>query len=154
MRRPARLPFARAFARRLVRSRGGTAAIEFALLGPLFVLMMIAVFQFSMVMQAYSALASAAADVQRKVTVQNQAGNTLSAAQMRDLALATATSRPYFLKAAALTATVAQASPQRVTGATEYTMNLSFAAPVWVFPQTVNFTVKYKRAIFIKAAGT
>lgn len=134
----------------LARARSGSAAVEFALLGPMFVLMMFAVFQFSITMQNYSALGSAAADVQRKIIVENQSGNTLTTSQMRDTAIGTATLPPYLLRASALTVTVEQAGTQRVTGTMEYTMTMSYQTPLVVWPTTLDFTINYTRAIFLK----
>lgn len=116
----------------------------------MFVLMMFAVFQFSITMQNYSALGSAAADVQRKIIVENQSGNTLTTSQMRDTAIGTATLPPYLLRASALTVTVEQAGTQRVTGTMEYTMTMSYQTPLVVWPTTLDFTINYTRAIFLK----
>lgn len=132
------------------RASDGSATIEFALIGPLFILLMMAVFQFSVVMQAYNALGSAAADVQRQVVTQSQAGNALTAAQMRDLAIARASSAPYFLDSASLSATAALASPQRISGANEYTLTMTYDAPLFVWITPLGFTTTYTRSIFVK----
>ncbi|BEV00550.1 TadE/TadG family type IV pilus assembly protein [Novosphingobium olei] len=129
----------------------GSATIEFALIGPIFILMMMAVFQFSVVMQSYNALGSAAADVQRQVVTQSQAGNVLTSSQMRDIAIARASSAPYFLNSASLTVTAALASPQRITGASEYTLTMSYDAPIFVWITPLSFTTTYTRSIFVKA---
>jgi Flp pilus assembly protein TadG len=136
--------------RRIARARDGSATIEFAMLGPLLILLILGIFQFSIVMQAYSALGSAASDVQRQVVTQAQTGNVLTTSQMRDTAIAAASSAPYFLNGNLLAVTVASASPQRVTGATEYTLTMTYTSPIVVWLSNLSFTTTYKRSIFVK----
>ncbi|WP_225206187.1 TadE/TadG family type IV pilus assembly protein [Novosphingobium huizhouense] len=142
--------FLRRTSLRIAASRAGSAAMEFALIGPLFILMMMAVFQFSIVMQSYNALGSAAADVQRQVVTQSQAGNLLTASQMRDTAIGRASGAPYFLNTAALSVTVALASSQRISGANEYTLTMTYDAPIFVWVTPLTFTTTYTRSIFVK----
>lgn len=139
-------------ARRLWRRRDGSATIEFALIGPMFILLMLGIFQFSIVMQAYAALGCAAADVQRQVVTQGQTGNKLTTAQMRDTAIAVASSAPYFIRADQLTLVrVDPVSTSRVAGASEYTLTMTYQAPVVVWITSLTFSTTYTRSIFLKA---
>lgn len=140
-----------AILRRLLRRRDGSATIEFALIGPLFILLMLGIFQFSIVMQAYSALGCAAADVQRQVTTQGQTGNKLSSSQMRDVAIAVASSAPYFIRADQLTLVrVDPVSNPRVQGTSEFTLTMTYNAPVVVWLTNLTFSTTYTRSIFLK----
>lgn len=139
--------------RRLLGRDEGSATIEFALIGPLFLLLMMGIFQFSIVMQAYSALNSAAADVQRQVVTQGQTGNKLSTSQMRDTAISIATAAPYFINPDKLTVVrVDPVSTSRVSGASEYTLTMTYQAPVVVWITPLTFSTTYTRSIFLKAS--
>jgi len=141
------------FLHRLTRCERGSTAIEFAALGPLFILLMLTVFQIATAVQAYNGLSGALADLQRAVVVQSQVGTSLSTSQIQTNANALATSQPYFLKSTALTTTVALAPTQRISGATEYTVTMAYNVPVMVFPSMKPFKFTYKRAIFVKSAS-
>lgn len=137
--------------RRLIRDRAGSTAVEFAAIGPMFLVMMLCVFQFAAAIQAYNGMAGAAADVQRLVTTQDQAGNTPTTTNMQASAIAAATTKPYYLKASRLSATVAVATTQRISGAKEYTLTMVYAVPVMVMPSVKTFRFTYKRALFVKS---
>lgn len=138
--------------RRLATCTTGSTAIEFAALGPLFILLMLCVFQFATAIQAYNGLSGAVADLQRAIVVQSQVGTNLTTTQIQTNANGIATSKPYYLKSSLLSTTVALASPQRVSGATEYQVTMTYSVPVMVFPSMTPFKFTYKRAIFIKSA--
>ena len=67
---------------RIRRNDTGAAAIEFALLSPALILMMIGVLQVGVAMQNYNALRGLSADVARYTMVQYQTGNTISNSQI------------------------------------------------------------------------
>jgi len=62
---------ASSLARRLIRSQSGAAIIEFALLGPLFLMMLIGVLQVGIYLQNYNAVQSLASDSARHVMVES-----------------------------------------------------------------------------------
>jgi len=138
--------------RRLAAAREGSSAVEFAILGPIFLLMILFVFQFATALQAYNGLVGATADLQRQVTTQDQSGNPPTASQIQSFAIAKATSKPYHLSASRLSATAKLADVQRISGATEYTVSLTYAVPVMVMPSVKTFQFTFKRSVFVKAA--
>ncbi len=76
----------RQFLNRLRRENTGVAAIEFALIGPAFIVMILGVLQVGMGLQSYNALRNLSADVARYSMVQYQTGNALSNSQIRSWA--------------------------------------------------------------------
>ena len=68
--------------RRLARDVSGSTIVEFALLGPLMMAMMLGVLQLGVGMHGYNAMRSASADVARYAAVQYQTENELSNSQI------------------------------------------------------------------------
>ena len=137
--------------RRVISCREGSTAVEFAALGPIFVLLMLFVFQFATALQAYSSMVGAAADLQRIVTTSDQAGNTPSTTTIQNQAIAAATSKPYYLKATNLAVTVTTPSTQRISGAKEYAVTMTYSVPVIAMPSMKNFKFVFKRSVFVKS---
>lgn len=111
---------------RLIGDRGGTVAIEFALIGPAFLLMLLGVLQIGIALQNYNALRNVSADVARYAMVQHQTGNTVSTSQIRTYALNHARGAPYLLHSSQLNAAVDDAANQRVAGAKELRITLTY----------------------------
>ena len=111
---------------RLTRDLRGSVAVEFALLAPAFFLLLLGVFQVGIGMQNYNALRNTSADVARYAMVQYATGNRLSTAQLQSYAVAVGRSAPYLLDNASLTASVVPAATQRVPGASELTLRVSY----------------------------
>ena len=114
---------------RLLRERQGSAAIEFALIGPIFITMFMGVLQIGIGMQNYNAMRGISADVARYAVVNYQTANRLSTSQLEDYTRSVAASPPYGLTRGRLTATVSTAATQRVAGATEYSVALTYNVP-------------------------
>lgn len=112
--------------RSLVADGKGAAALEFALLAPAIIAMLLGVLQVGVAMQNYNALRNVSADVARYAMVQYATGNNLTNDQLRNYALSASVSTPYLLQAARLSATVSDAATQRVTGATEKTLTINY----------------------------
>jgi Flp pilus assembly protein TadG len=136
---------------RLARDRTGGAIIEFALLGPLVITMLLGVLQIGMAMQAYNALRSASSDVARYAVVERQKGATLSATALSTKARAAVIASPYTLTNANLpTATVSVAGTQRVSGATEYTLQYNYNVPNLLGIAGIGtIPLSYSRPIFV-----
>ena len=115
--------------RRTVADKRGSVAIEFALLGPLAIGMMLGVLQIGIALQSYNAIRNVSADVSRHTAVQYQVNNKLTDTQIQQYTLATAVRAPYLLENNGLTISVANAATQRVTGATEKTLSISYQVP-------------------------
>ncbi|MEO0033138.1 MAG: hypothetical protein RIS94_2896 [Pseudomonadota bacterium] len=141
----------KALLQRIRTDRTGSTAVEFAAVGPMFLLMMLCVFQFAAAIQAYNGMAGAIADLQRVVTTQDQSGNPPTTTTIQANAIAAATSKPYYLKASRLAVTVSTPSTQRISGAKEYTVSMVYAVPVMLFPTLKTFRFTFKRAVFVKA---
>lgn len=137
----------------LIRSNEGATVVEFALVGPLFIALLLAVFQFAAGMQAYNALRAASADVQRHVVVEYQTGNRLSVDQIQAYALGSAQDLPYLLKSDNISATAVMATTQRVSGATEYALNFTYGVPNMMTAFGFgDITIHFSRPIFVPAS--
>lgn len=142
---------ARSFLLRLVRDRKGGVLIEFALLGPVVITLLLGVLQMGMAMQAYNALRSASSDVARFAVVERQKGTTLNTTALTTKARAVAKNTPYMLLETNLTtATVSVAGTQRVNGATEYTLQYNYSVPnILQITGLGAIPLSYSRPIFV-----
>ncbi|MBD3772191.1 MAG: pilus assembly protein [Betaproteobacteria bacterium] len=137
------------FFRRLNEPRAAVT-VEFALLSTLFFAMMLGVLQVGIGMQAYNAIRNASADVARYTMVQYESGNKISNSQIRAYAISTAKSTPYLLENARLNAQVQDASTQRVTGAKEITLTITYRLPSLITVLDIySPNITYSRPIFI-----
>lgn len=114
---------------RLRNDREGSVAVEFAIIGPTMLAMMLGVFQVGIGMQNYNAMRSIAAETARHAIVNYQTGNKLSNSQLADHAKTVGISPPYSLNYDRLAAAVTDASVQRVPGAKELTVTLTYRVP-------------------------
>lgn len=111
--------------RRWFTDERGNAAIEFAIVGPTLIAMLLGVLWVGLQMQKYNALRSIAADVNRYTVVEYQKDDKLTSDQIESVAAAIAVKAPYNLTGSQFDATVtAQSSP--VAGATDFYMVLDY----------------------------
>lgn len=135
---------------RLMKSRDGSAAVEFALIAPLLFALLLGVLQIGVGMQNYNAIRAVSADVARYAVINYQTGNRLSRTQLQDYTYGVASAPPYGLQRNRITASVTQAEVQRVTGATEYTIQLDYTVPsVLGMLGVAEIPMTYTRAIFV-----
>jgi len=135
-----------------VRETGGSVAVEFGLLGPLLIAMLLGVLQIGIGMQNYNALRGVAADVARVVTVEYQKSNELTNTQVQQLGQATAVQAPYLLDVESLDVSVADAAVQRVAGAKELTFTVTYTVPTLLtIIDLPAFNIRYTRPIFVPA---
>jgi len=128
----------------------GAAAIEFALIAPMLFGLMLGVLQIGIAMQNYNALRSVSADVARYAVVNYQTSTRLSVSQLQDYAYSVGTTAPYALQRQNLTTSVRMATTQRVTGATEYTIALTYNVPSVLSVIGIgNIPLSYSRPIFV-----
>lgn len=133
----------------ILRDRRGAALIEFAILGPMVLGLMIGVFQIGIGMQAQNSLRSIAADTARFAAVEFQKEQTPTNARIQAEAVSIATSNPYNLNSS-VRISVVNAPTQRVTGAREMTLTITYRVPAvlplldWVSP-----TLTHTRPIFV-----
>ncbi|HEX5645127.1 MAG TPA: TadE/TadG family type IV pilus assembly protein [Erythrobacter sp.] len=140
----------RQLAARLRADRSGSVAVEFALLGAAFLTMLLGVLQVGIGMQNYNAIRSASADVARYTMVQYETGNELNMTQIRNYALSAGQNAPYLLDFARLDATVDTADVQRVDGATELTLEMTYTVPIIIgFLGIDEPRIVYQRPIFL-----
>ncbi|MFM6932792.1 MAG: TadE family protein [Novosphingobium sp.] len=113
----------------IVGDEQGSVAIEFALLIPVLITMMLGVFQIGITMNSYNAMRSAAADISRYAVVQYQNGSYRDTNDLTTTARAMATAAPYMLDTSRLTISVSRPETQRVAGTTELSVSINYNAP-------------------------
>lgn len=134
----------------LIRDGRGAVTVEFALIGPVLIAMMLGVLQFGLGMQNYNALRSASADVARYAVVNYQTSNKLTDSQLQNYMRSVATRSPYNLIDKRLEVSIANATTQRVTGATEKTITLSYTIPTMLsFVGIDDIPLTYSRPVFL-----
>lgn len=135
---------------RLRRDDTGAAAIEFALLAPALILMMVGVLQVGMAMQDYTAMRGLSADVARYTMVQYQTGNNISNSQIETWAENHALGAPYLLDQNRVNAVVSTPDDQRVDGATELQLVISYQMDSFLGFAGIEFPfITYTRPIFL-----
>lgn len=137
---------------RFVNDRSGSVAIEFAILAPTLFGMMFMVFQVGFGMQNYNALRSIASDVQRYAAVQYQKSSTgrPTNADLQTYATTIASASPYNLKSSQIAVTVTNAATQRVAGATELSLSITYNVPVLnIVKASTTIPLTYNRPIFL-----
>ena len=135
---------------RLKRESSGAATVEFALLGPIVITMMLGVLQMGVAMWSYNSLRSVASDTARYAVTNYQAVNKISASSISAQATAIATNTPYGLTADNLSITVTTAATQRVSGATEMTLTMTYDVPTMASIVGLgSIRLNYSRPIFL-----
>lgn len=136
--------------KRLLADTRGAAAVEFALIGPVMIAMMLGVLQFGIGMQNYNSLRAASAEVARYAVVNYQTNNKLSDSQLQNYMRSVATRAPYSLIETRLTVSIRDATTQRVTGAKEKTISLTYTIPtVLSFIGVQDIPLTYSRPVFL-----
>lgn len=130
--------------------RGG-AAIEFGLLAPAMITMLMGVMWVGIQMKAYNELRSVAADVSRYTVIEYQKSNKLTAGQISDVAAATAVRLPYAMIGDNLDVTVTEPTSP-VAGTKKLVLQLSYTAPSLLqFAGVGSPTLNYSQTIFVPA---
>jgi len=136
--------------KRLRLADAGSVAIEFALIGPALIAMLLGVMQVGIGMQNYNALRGISSDMARYSMVQYQTGNKLSDGQLTAYARSIATRSPYSLDGARLATQILTPNTQRVTGATEKTIVLTYEVPTVLGVIGFNdVPISYSRPVFL-----
>ncbi len=135
---------------RLARNREGSAAVEFALIGPLFIALMLGVMQIGIGMQNYNAMRAIASDTLRYSMVNYQTNNDLTDTQVRDFTRSIATRSPYGLNSTRLAVQVDSVATPRVIGTLEKTLTITYSVPtVLGIIGISDFPVSYSQSIFL-----
>ncbi len=136
--------------RRLAQDCRAAAAVEFAFAGPIVIMLMFGVLQIGMAMHSYNAIRSVAAETARYTVVQYQQGLTPNTSAIEAQARAIATGGAYLLKADGLTVQVANAAEQRVKGAQEMLLTVSYTIPaIMPFADWSAISIDHSRPIFV-----
>ena len=136
--------------RPLTRDTEGSAAIEFALIAPVFLMMLLGVFQVGIWLQSYNAMRGAVADTARQVAVEYQTANKLTNAQISNTGLAVATTSPYLLKESRIEVNVDEPTAQTFAGARELNLTLTYQLPTFLdFAGISGPSLTYSRAMFV-----
>ena len=101
-------------------------------------------------MQSHNALRGVSAEVARFAVVNFQTSNKLTEAQLETQARANAAGAPFELTGSSFGASVVDAATQRVSGAKELTLTVTYNIPL-IMP-LVNFSlpqISYSRPIFL-----
>ena len=136
--------------RRLSRNADGAVTVEFALIGPLFIALMLGVMQIGIGMQNYNAMRSIASDTLRYSVVNYQTNNDLTNTQVRDFTRSIATNSPYGLDSTRLAVRVDSVATPRVIGTIEKTLTITYSVPTVL--EIVGFTefpITYSQSIFL-----
>ena len=113
--------------RRLRRDARGSAVVEFGLLAPVVIAMMLGVLQLGIAVQNYNAVRSVAGDVARHAMVQFTVGQPMTDQGMIDYATGIGEAAPYLLTSPTVQVTDV-ASPQ-VANTIEKTLTITYQVP-------------------------
>ena len=137
---------------RLRRDSSGSTLVEFAILAPVFLGLMIGVLQIGTYMQNYTAVRSLASDAARFAAVQFQKSNNLSTGDLESDIVAMGATTPYNLTAEHLAVDVSEVSPSDVDGSRKFDMQITYQVPTYM--SGVGFkdiTLTYSRPLYVIA---
>lgn len=133
----------------------GSVIVEFAIVGPIFITAFLGVLQIGVGMQNYNAVRGISADVSRYAVVNYQTNNRLTTSQLEAYASGIASAPPYGLVRSRFQPRVTVAGTQRVAGATEYTLELTYRVPsVLEIVGIREIPLTYRRPVFVVAPST
>lgn len=136
------------FARLRKNEHGGTM-LEFALLAPAFMALLIGLFEVGIYMQNYNAVRSLAADAGRFAAVEYQRNNEIGEETLQSNITAMAIAEPYNLQSSRLKVEVDEVS-SRVSGAHEFQLGLTYALPDFLGSiGAANIEIEYERPLFV-----
>jgi Flp pilus assembly protein TadG len=134
----------------LARDGRGSAAIEFGLIAPVFLTMLLGVFQVGVWMQSYNAMRNALSETARSVAVEYQTDNHLTDAQIANTGLAVATTAPYLLNINSIEVEVEDPPSQPFPGARQKTLTMTYQMPTFLdFAGIAGPEVSYSRTLFV-----
>lgn len=135
---------------RALHDNNGSVIIEFALLAPMFLLMLFGVFHTGIYLQNYNAVQSVASDGARYAMIEYQKENKLTDEQLQSIILGIATNSPYLLDTDRIDVNVDRSNTSRVDGAIEIDLNITYRRldllPGLELPLTV---IRYSRSVWV-----
>jgi Flp pilus assembly protein TadG len=136
--------------RSLLARTDGASAVEFGLIAPVFLLLLLGVFQVGAWLQAYNAMRNAVTKTARSVSVEYQTDNKLTNQQIADMGLAIGSTAPYMLKEDDLQVEVTVPATQSFTTARELNLKMTYQMPSFLdFAGISGPSVTYSRALFV-----
>ena len=136
--------------RRLAASTRGASAVEFALLAPVFIALMIGVVEVGIYMQNYNAVRSLAGDAARFAAVEYQKNNLATESTLEVNIQAMGVASPYNLNNDLLVVDVNEVIPSRVNGAREFDLDITYSLPDIIGGTSIdNITLNYSRPLFV-----
>lgn len=137
--------------RHILRDRRGGAILEFSILAPALITLILGTFQVGIWMQAHNALRSIASDTARYAAVEYQKEKMLTNADLISWATGRATASPYLLKASDFSVT-SVTTTSRVSGTEERTLTIYYTIPTFLSLVGIkDLTISYQRPVFIPA---
>lgn len=128
----------------------GSAAVEFGLIAPVFLLLVLGIFQVGAWLQAYNAMRNAVTKTARSVAVEYQTDNKLTNSQIEDLGLAIGSTAPYLLDSDDLAVKVTVPTTQTFSTARELKLTMTYQMPSFLdFAGIAGPSVTYSRALFV-----
>lgn len=129
---------------------GGSVVVEFAILAPIFLMMIFGMFQTGIYLQNYNAVQSIASDGARYVMIEYQKDNRLSDEQVQSVLLGRATNVPYLLDTDRLNVVVDRSGSSRVNGAVEIDISINYTLNNFIpgveLPLSV---IRYSRSVWV-----
>ena len=143
-----------AFTRRLCADCRGATAVEFGIIAPTFLMLLLGVFQIGIWVQSYNAMRDAAQRTARDISVEFQTDNRLSNDPIEDFGLGIVTTAPYLLDAEKTVVKIDDggAPPQTIAGTRKMTLTITYQMPSFLsFAKIDGPEVTFSRALFVAA---
>jgi Flp pilus assembly protein TadG len=129
----------------------GSAAMEFALIAPMFIVLMLGTMQIGLWMHGFNGMRAVAAETSRHVTVQYQKGNTMSNYDMAVWARDEARESAYILAGGSVTTAVTDDAVQDITGVTKKTLTVDYQLESFLGMIGIDaLNLSFSRPIFVK----
>jgi Flp pilus assembly protein TadG len=127
--------------------------LEFALLSPLLIFLLVGTLQVGIMLQSYSALHHVTADVARHAMVQYATGNHLDDTELTLFARGKATAPPYMLTSTLVVTVTDTATPQ-IAGTTEKALTITYQIPSLLSSMGLNGpSITDARPLFLTTPG-
>ena len=139
------------FGRRLKQQESGAAIVEFGILAPVLVAMMLAVFQMAIMVQNYNAVRNVSADIARYAMIQYTNGHPMTNEAITTRAETVAQAAPYLLQPSPrLDVEVANVATPQVADTVEKTLTITYRVST-IFDQfgLQGPEISYSRALIV-----
>ena len=135
---------------RLRKSECGSTIVEFAMLAPVLITMMVGIFQVGVMVQNYNAVRSVAADIARHAMIQFTVGQPMTETAMGDYGTGIAEAAPYFMSDSRLHVSVTPVTTPQVASTIEKTLTITYRVPSFIESFGLRGpTISYSRPIIV-----